>query len=107
MRLLKADRATPIDQVMGADVMAANPDLRGKTVGDAIGFYEQREGPSQGSSGYAGKEPAHYDLDYCGCWWCGPPPLGADYRGQQKFLVTPEFDVDPWQGVGQPIKLAK
>jgi hypothetical protein len=57
MRLLKSDRAAPIDQVVGSDVLAANPDLRGKTVGDAIGFYEQQMGGA-GGAGSSVSRPA-------------------------------------------------
>lgn len=44
--LLRADQNAPIDGVVGQQVMAANPDLAGRTVGEVVGRYAQRFGGS-------------------------------------------------------------
>lgn len=44
VRLLRSDPNAPIGQVVGAQVMAANPDLAGRTVGQVMGQYAQRFG---------------------------------------------------------------
>lgn len=43
-RLLRSDPNAPIGQVVGPQVMAANPDLEGRTVGQVMGQYAQRFG---------------------------------------------------------------
>lgn len=42
--LLRADPNAPIDSVVGQQVMAANPDLSGRTVGQVVQGYAQRFG---------------------------------------------------------------
>lgn len=47
--LLRADPNAPIDGIVGPQVMAANPDLAGRSVGQVVGNYAQRFGGSQPS----------------------------------------------------------
>lgn len=53
-RLLRADQSAPIASVVSPQVMAANPDLNGRTVGQVVTRYGQRFGggdniPAQGA----------------------------------------------------------
>jgi len=48
--LLSASPQTPIASVVGDQVMRANPDLAGKTVGDVVGQYRQRFGGGDGAA---------------------------------------------------------
>jgi len=43
-RLLRADQSAPIASIVSPQVMAANPDLNGRTVGQVVGQYAQRFG---------------------------------------------------------------
>lgn len=46
VQLLQADPSTPMERVVSPAVMAANPDLSGKTVGQVRGDYQMRYGNS-------------------------------------------------------------
>ena len=48
IQVASAPPGTPIDRIVGPQVMAVNPDLRGQTVGGIAGFYAQRVGGGAG-----------------------------------------------------------
>ena len=48
VRVASASPGTPIDGIVGPQVMAVNPDLRGQTAGSIAGFYAQRVGGGAG-----------------------------------------------------------
>lgn len=50
-RILDADPNTPIEQVMGAKVLEANPHLRGKTTGEVRDWAAERVTPQGGAQG--------------------------------------------------------
>jgi hypothetical protein len=45
--LLKADPATPMEQIVSREAIKANPNWQGKTAGDVLGTYEKKVGGSQ------------------------------------------------------------
>jgi hypothetical protein len=45
--LLRADPATPMEQIVSREAIKANPMWRGKTAGDVLGTYEKKVGGSQ------------------------------------------------------------
>lgn len=53
-RLLSAGPQMGVESVLGPQVVAANPDLKGKTVGDVLGVAQQRFGAAPGATGGAG-----------------------------------------------------
>jgi hypothetical protein len=44
--LLRADPATPMEQIVSREAIKANPNWRGKTAGDVLGTYEKKVGGS-------------------------------------------------------------
>ena len=46
-QLLRADPATPMEQIVSREAIKANPMWRGKTAGDVLGTYEKKVGGSQ------------------------------------------------------------
>lgn len=56
--LLRADPSKPVDQVFGADVMNANPWLRGKTAGQVVGNFQMRYGNGNSWQASGGAAPA-------------------------------------------------
>lgn len=64
--LLRADPNAPIAGVVGPQVMAANPDLNGRTVGQVVGQYAQRfggQGATVPASAAPGAAPARGGID--------------------------------------------
>jgi hypothetical protein len=58
MQLLSANPDTPISNLVGNQVMAQNPDLRGKTVNDVItGYQDKMERPNVAAKGNMGAPP--------------------------------------------------
>lgn len=55
--LLAADPATPMDQLISPEVMAVNPDLQGKTVGEVLGVHQQAFGGDPGIAPLAAVPP--------------------------------------------------
>ena len=58
-RLLRADQNAPISSVVSAQIMAANPDLNGRTVGQVVGRYAQRFGGGDTIPAQAGVAPSN------------------------------------------------
>lgn len=46
-QLLRADPATPMEQIVSREAIKANPMWKGKTAGDVLGTYEKKVGGSQ------------------------------------------------------------
>lgn len=44
VKVLKADPSTPIDRVLSARAVRANPDLRGRTTGQVVGTWQEKLG---------------------------------------------------------------
>ena len=55
--LLKADPSAPVASVLGQAVVDANPNIRGKTVGDVVGMVQRKMGDGTGTATISPPQP--------------------------------------------------
>lgn len=72
-KLLRADPSAQLSDLLGGDVMAANPNLAGRTVGQDVAGFQQRYGSGLTVPGLAQGVPAGRGMQISGLGGAAPP----------------------------------